>query len=1130
MLTYLLVLIFVPLLVTGNAVPTKLCGDEKCSQKLFSTTAVRPYGANHADFLTLKENETIEIYAIKMSNRPDIVEGVNSEGKRGLLYLNFVDRLGYIFYLMKIVEDNEEMFEVKQVVAPGEAGLVKKRSANPYLHEEVKPPEVVPPEDPLKKISLQAMKEAQKNIPDVTSTPPTVAPPSPVEPPAPAEPEKASESNVVEENLKTEQLGSAEERKISPDLVNSIIEEIDKNSQEIIPEDPKPSELNNVDGKKDEVVPPIEEVKIDPVTIPPVEEVKIDPVTIPPVEEIKTDPVTTPPVEESLNVNPPTIPPVEESMKIDEGTVPPVEETTNAFPTTIPDPITTTERLETAVPTTAPMMAVTEAPEIHTHGEQPVTSPPEIPQQLPSDIHVEDLLTTPSPNVEELPNFEELPTSTPAPVEEKQNAVPYSEELKSSSVLQEEIRSTGSKMDEYCYNDDCSRNSDNSNASEPTGFIATSIRPIARSVAYNIRSASFYPVNQFDDTGIFVLLFFLFTFVLYIFNWLFQDGGKKDILDRRALHDALTRVKEQQVQIDQLKKNSADPQTMAQYTGQIEKLRNDCMHLKQENDKLNYAIQQKQAEYTEIAQEKSRFQSDFQQVSTEKAGLQRELENLVQEKNEIYDELKMVKEQLEKVNKNQADSISEIQVLTKEKDELEESLHEKESEVSKLKANLDNANQKINDLEGQLESRKKTEEEYIEIIDELQKKLTNAQQKPNVNKNKVESVGSGESNASNGWSDMDLGDLDVPEEKNVEEEQLSKKPVKVATLGKKNKKEKEPSPEQERKISTTKGSDFMELVNLRKELKCMEVERDELKRELHSEKKMKELIEFEIDQLKKNLTEKKSDLERTTADKDYFRTQSEALQQKLEEASYKIEKLQQDKEKMFDLEKEIIRLSGERSEASIRIKDLEKQLNRAEDDNKKIELRFFTEQRRLQNHILNLENKALTANVHDGIGSGNSSDRDFSLGGTNNGQTNSEIRSLWTDVDAETSFDDGLIPSDSRRKSRGFYDQIPSGRRSTGRDFQRRRSRSAGRNKGSGVSSPNFLPQPFSHNSSRASPMNSYDRHGEHRSSKRVSRGNQNALYYSSDGSNGLSPPPEMPSQSGIAPSTVLLHKPTPRT
>ena len=367
----------------------------------------------------------------------------------------------------------------------------------------------------------------------------------------------------------------------------------------------------------------------------------------------------------------------------------------------------------------------------------------------------------------------------------------------------------------------------------------------------------------------------------------------------------------------------------------------------------------------------------------------------------------MVKEQLDKSNKNQSDSVLDIQNLTREKDELQERLETSESNVSKLEAKLENADQKIKDLEGQLESRKKTEEEYIEIIDELQKKLT-AQQKSTLNPAKVESVGSGESNASNGWSDMDLGDLDGPEDKTIEpvQEEPAKKPVKVASLGKKNKKEKEPSPEEQRKPSISKGSDFMELVNLKKELKAVEVERDELKRDLINEKKMKELIEFEIDQLKKNLTEKKSDLERTTADKDYFRTQSETLQQKLEEASYKIEKLQQDKEKMFDLEKEIIKLTGERSEASIRIKELEKQLNRAEEDNKKIELRFFSEQRRLQSHILNLESKTLTANVNDGVGSGNSSDRDFSLGGANGAQSNSEIRSLWTDVDAETSFDE----------------------------------------------------------------------------------------------------------------------------
>ena len=74
--------------------------------------------------------------------------------------------------------------------------------------------------------------------------------------------------------------------------------------------------------------------------------------------------------------------------------------------------------------------------------------------------------------------------------------------------------------------------------------------------------------------------------IMFIFDFF---PGRKDILDRRALHDALTRVKEQQVQIEQLKKNTADPQVSAQYANQIEKLRNEYMNLKQENDKLNYA-------------------------------------------------------------------------------------------------------------------------------------------------------------------------------------------------------------------------------------------------------------------------------------------------------------------------------------------------------------------------------------------------------------------------------------------------------------------------------------------------------------------------------------------------------------
>lgn len=124
----------------------------------------------------------------------------------------------------------------------------------------------------------------------------------------------------------------------------------------------------------------------------------------------------------------------------------------------------------------------------------------------------------------------------------------------------------------------------------------------------------------------------------------------------------------------------------------------------------------------------------------------------------------------------------------------------------------------------------------------------------------------------------------------------------------------------------------------------------------------------------------------------------------------------------------------------------------------------------------------------------------------------------------------GLHPQD-RRRSRGLYGQ-PEGRRSVGRrevpqpsTTRRYRSRSAGRNRTSQVNSPTYL--------GSTSPMNLYERNDEHRrSSKRLSRSGQiqQATYYSSDGSNGLSPPPQMPPKSGVPLiSGRILHKPAPK-
>ena len=136
-------------------------------------------------------------------------------------------------------------------------------------------------------------------------------------------------------------------------------------------------------------------------------------------------------------------------------------------------------------------------------------------------------------------------------------------------------------------------------------------------------------------------------------------------------------------------------------------------------------------------------------------------------------------------------------------------------------------------------------------------------------------------------------------------------------------------------------------------------------------------------------------------------------------------------------------------------------------------------------------------------------------------------------------------PIESRRRS--VREQpMESGRRSAGRregqtsTHRRFRSRSAGRQRQSGVPSPYYVGPEFSphqhHGSSHASPTNFYESsdHGERRRSGRLSRNNtqqQQHGYYSSDGSGQLSPPPKLPNKSGVPPTkpNVLLHRPAPK-
>uniref|UniRef100_A0A914Y8K0 Uncharacterized protein n=1 Tax=Panagrolaimus superbus TaxID=310955 RepID=A0A914Y8K0_9BILA len=577
---------------------------------------------------------------------------------------------------------------------------------------------------------------------------------------------------------------------------------------------------------------------------------------------------------------------------------------------------------------------------------------------------------------------------------------------------------------EYCYKNDCSGADINS-----TGFIATTIRPFLKSFSSGFRSFMPYPLSEFDDTGAFVFVFFIISTIMYIISWLFSDSGRPDVLDRRALHDSLTKIKEQEVQIEQLKRNASDPAVTAQYGKEIERLRKEKSEIENRLHAMGQAIEQRESESHEAHQEQKRLQNENHQLVADKAELQNKFDNVFTENQDLAKELSLVRSQLAEANERQSNSVAENQENRRLINKLESDINELQSKNSSLQIELDTLTTKCEQLERQNENLKMSESGCMDLIRELEEKLKTSDAKITkmFKKDGIDETGSGESNASNGWSDMEMGDLEASEDVKEEEAKATTeseaikpakptKPVKVVTLGKKDSKatkEKEPSPEQLRKASISgkaraSSIDIYEVVNLKSELRRLEAEREDLKRELENEQRNRESVNDQLDQLKKTLAEKKSDLEQTAKDKDYFRTQTETLSQRVAEYTQKIERLQEDREKVFVLEKDILVLSKEKEEAYSKIKDLEKAVRKAEEQSTKLETRYFHEERRLKEQMYKLEEQLTKAKIStialENAGSGNSSDRgDFLLANRNN----VDVPSLWSDLDGpETSFDE----------------------------------------------------------------------------------------------------------------------------
>ncbi|EJW85287.1 hypothetical protein WUBG_03799 [Wuchereria bancrofti] len=95
---------------------TKLCGDEACSEKLFEGKFHRSSLATHESFLSPNENDIVSVYAIKFSDRTDLMEGalVREPARKGNFFSMHINLDDYVEFLKNAVVSNKTMFMISR--------------------------------------------------------------------------------------------------------------------------------------------------------------------------------------------------------------------------------------------------------------------------------------------------------------------------------------------------------------------------------------------------------------------------------------------------------------------------------------------------------------------------------------------------------------------------------------------------------------------------------------------------------------------------------------------------------------------------------------------------------------------------------------------------------------------------------------------------------------------------------------------------------------------------------------------------------------------------------------------------------------------------------------------------------
>uniref|UniRef100_A0A0N5ARS8 Zonadhesin n=1 Tax=Syphacia muris TaxID=451379 RepID=A0A0N5ARS8_9BILA len=107
-------IIFIGILENSSAQRSKLCGDTKCTEKLFDAKFIRGFNSSHPSHLSYAPDHIIHVYAIRTNDRPELLEGAlyHQPDRRGYFFSPHMDMDAYTKFLKEALETNRTFYRV----------------------------------------------------------------------------------------------------------------------------------------------------------------------------------------------------------------------------------------------------------------------------------------------------------------------------------------------------------------------------------------------------------------------------------------------------------------------------------------------------------------------------------------------------------------------------------------------------------------------------------------------------------------------------------------------------------------------------------------------------------------------------------------------------------------------------------------------------------------------------------------------------------------------------------------------------------------------------------------------------------------------------------------------------------